>query len=347
LSPYQRNLLELLKEVNYRRTATEKLLLTFYDKENYIIHYKNLKLYLELGLQIKKVHKILSFKQSKWIKPYIELNTELRKNSTNDFETDLFKLMSNSIYGKSVEDKRNHMNIKCALTEKQVKRWIKQPSFESFDIIDEHKAFIKMRKNSVTLDRPIYVGFCVLELSKRLMYDFYYNVFKEKYNDNLNLLYCDTDSFIMKINTNDIYVDLKSNELNKYFDFSNYPNEHFLYDTSRKKQLGFLKDETSSQPIVEFIGLKSKLYSIQTEHENKKVAKGLQKAVLKKYITHDNYKNCLNNVIYYAMNVRFQSKKHEIKTIRCNKLIYTPFCDKRYIKNDGISSYAFGHKNIV
>jgi len=142
-----------------------------------------------LGLKLKKIHRILSYNQSRWLKPYIDLNTQLRKNSTNDFDTDLFKLMSNSIYGKSVEDKRHHLDIKCVLNKNHAKKLLKQPSFESFNIVDENKAIIKMKKNCVTLDRPIYIGFCVLEISKKLMYDYHYNVFKKFYGDNIHLCY--------------------------------------------------------------------------------------------------------------------------------------------------------------
>ena len=146
LSNYQKDLLEIMKEIKYKRIITEKLMLTLYNKENYIVHYQNLKLYLELGLIITKIHRIISFKQSKWLKSFIDLNTELRKNATNEFEISLWKLISNAFYGKSVESKRNHLSVKMALTERQVKYWTKKPTFESFNIIDENKVIIKMQK---------------------------------------------------------------------------------------------------------------------------------------------------------------------------------------------------------
>jgi hypothetical protein len=348
LSDYQLNLLDLMKiNVGYKRTVTEKLMLTLYDKNNYIIHYKNLKLYLELGLKIKKIHRILSFNQSKWLKSYIDLNTSLRQKSTNDFESDLFKLLSNSIYGKSVQDKRHHLDIRCVLNVNHAKRLIKKPNFDSFQIIDENKVLIKMKKNSITLDKPIYVGFSVLELSKKLMYDYHYNVFKPFYKNNIKLCYTDTDSFIYEIKTDDLYKDLQTNDLKHYFDFSNYPKEHHLFNTKKKKVLGFLKDENASKPIIEFIGLKSKLYSILTETDTKKTAKGLQRIILKKYISHDDYKNCLDNTIILANTRRIQSKNQEIFTVKVDKMIYTPFDDKRFILNDGINSLPFGHKDIV
>lgn len=148
-----------------------------------------------------------------------------------------------------------------------------------------------------------------------------------------------------EIKTDDLYQDLRDEELNFYFDFSNYNKEHFLYDDSKKKSLGYIKDETNGRPIIEFVGLKSKMYSVLLKDENKKRAKGLQTAILKNYITHEDYKETLENSLIYADTRRIQSYKHQLKTIKTNKLIYSPFCDKRYINNDKITSLAFGHKN--
>ena len=161
LSEYQKKTIEYLKQYGYRRTATEKLLQTFDMKLNYIIHFKNLKLYLKLGLKLTKIHRVLSFKQSKFLEPYIKLNTNLRKKANNSFEKDLFKLMNNAVFGKSIQDQRKHLNIKLAFNEKQASRWIIKPKFETFNILDEEKVLIKMRKTSVKLNRPIYIGFTV------------------------------------------------------------------------------------------------------------------------------------------------------------------------------------------
>jgi len=231
-----------------------------------------------------------------------------------------------------------------ALSKKQAKNWIKKPQFETFNIIDDNKAIIKLQKNKIKLNKPIYIGFTVLEFAKYIMYNYHYNVFKPKYGKNIQLLYTDTDSFIYEIRTNDLYKDLKSKELNYFFDFSNYNKDHYLYDDSKKKSLGYIKDETNGRPIIEFVGLKSKMYSVLLADENKKRAKGLQNAILKNYITHNDYKETLENSLIYADTRRIQSENHQLKTIKTNKLIYSPYCDKRYIKNDKITSFAFGHK---
>jgi len=189
LSDYQLELIDLLKSAGHKRVATEKLMLTFHPKKKYVLHYKNLKLYLKLGLHLDKIHRILSFKQSKWLKAFIDLNTKLRKNASNTFESDFFKLVSNVFFGKTVENVREHKEIKLALNKNQMKNLIKKPNFETFNIIDEEKAVVKMQKNKVKLNKPIYVGFTVLEYSKNLMYNYHYNVFKKFYKNNIQLLY--------------------------------------------------------------------------------------------------------------------------------------------------------------
>ncbi len=170
LSSYQSKTLNLMETFNYKRTPSEKLLLTLYDKEKYIVHYRNLKLYMRLGLELKKIHRVLSFNQSAWLRPYIEYNTELRKNSKSDFEKDLIKLLNNAVFGKSIENKRKHANIKLALNKNQANRYLQKPLFEEFHILNSNKALIKMKKSYVLLDKPIYIGFTVLELSKFHMY---------------------------------------------------------------------------------------------------------------------------------------------------------------------------------
>jgi len=348
LSKYQTNTLKIMEKFNYKRIPTEKLMLTLRDKTKYIVHFRNLKLYIRLGLEILKIHRVLSFKQSAWLRPYIEYNTELRKNAKSDFEKDLIKLLNNAVFGKSIENKRKHANIKLALNESQAKRYLRKPLFEEFHILNSTKALIKMKKSFVILDKPIYIGFTVLELSKMHMYRLHYDCFKKYYKDDLTLAYTDTDSLIYEIKTNDFYRDLEI-KFKEIMDFSDYPDEHYLKNDENKKQLGYLKDEMNSKIINEFIGLKAKLYSIKygDKSEYKSKAKGLQKSVLNKYITHEHYKNVLlNNNIYSTKMHRIQSKFHKIETIELNKLIFTPIDDKRYILDNGIKTLPYGYKSL-
>ena len=230
------------------------------------------------------------------------------------------------------------------MNEKQASKWLVKPNYQTFSILNEEIALIKMRKTTVKLNKPIYIGFTVLELSKYLIYDYYYNCFKRYYGKNLTLAYTDTDSFIFEIKTEDLYHDL-STIFKNYMDFSNYPSDHIYFDESKKNKIGMIKDEMCSEIINEFIGLKSKLYSIDygdSKEENK--AKGLQKSILKRYINHQHYKEVLkHNKILNVTNRRISSKNHEIQTMKVKKMIFTPFDDKKFILDDGISCLPFGH----
>ena len=347
LSPHQHRIIDKLKQSGYKRTITEKLLLTLRDKKEYILHCKNLKLYLKLGMKLRKIYRVLEFEQNDFLKPYIELNTELRKKAETEFEKDLWKLLNNSIYGKSIEDKRKHMNVKFALNPKQCLKYVKSPLFENFKIINESLSLMKMKKKLVVLDKPIYIGTSVLELAKNYMYKIYYNMFKKYYNERLNLLYSDTDSFVFQIYTNDVEYDLK-NVFKNIMDFSNYPKDHYCFDESKKKAIGYVKVENAEKHIQQFVGLKSKLYSILlNDKSEKRTAKGLNKSVLKNNVTHNHYVNVIENMTSYVSKMRrIQSQDHELKTIELQKHIFTAMDDKRFILDDGVSTLPFGHYKL-
>ena len=272
------------------------------------------------------------------------MNTELRKNAKTTFESDLFKLMSNSSYGKSIEDKLKHMNIKIAINKDQCIKYAKNALFEYAHIIDDNIAIMKLKKSCVVLDKPIFIGFTVLEYAKNHMYKLYYYLFRKHYGGNLRLLYTDTDSFIFLIFTNDIEYDLK-NVFGKIMDFSNYPPDHHCFNDSNKKKLGYFKVENAEKFIKEFVGLKSKLYSILFNDESqKRTAKGLNKTVLINNVDHMHYKNVIQNSKNYLCQMRrIQSENHQLRTLELNKLIFTSFDDKRYICEDGITTIPYGH----
>ena len=189
LSEYQNHLINDLKNKNLNYRPCKKLILDLNDKKNYIIHYLNLKLYLELGLKLTKIHKILKFKQSKWLSSYIKFNTKLREKAKDKCTQDLLKLSNNSIFGKSCQNTRNHVDIKFVINEKQAKNLLKKPLFHSFEIIDEDKVIIKMNRAKIDLNKPLFVGFTILELSKRLMYNLHYNIFEKYFSGKFKLLY--------------------------------------------------------------------------------------------------------------------------------------------------------------
>ena len=276
------------------------------------------------------------------------MNTELRKKATNNFEKDLFKLLNNSFFGKTIQNQRNQIDVKIVLDENHVKKLINKPHFKTFKILNEDKALVSMNKINVKLNRPIYIGFTVLELSKLLMFDSYYNCFKKHYQDNLRLCYSDTDSFVFSIETEDIYRDFNTVFSDK-MDLSNYPLNHPIFDNRFEKEIGKFKDEMGGKIITEFIALKAKLYSVAFEKNQEKVtAKGVQRSVIKKSIHHSHYKKCLlENEIFATNSRRIMSKSHEIKTIKQSKMVFTPFDDKKFILDNGIDSLPFGHYSLT
>ena len=342
LSPYQKDLIVKLAHAGIKRYTTKKLIPNLMKKSNYVIHARNLQFYLTQGLKLLKIHRILKFIQKPWVKSYIDMCTSNRQKAKSTFEKDFWKLMVNSLYGKSIEDKRKHTNVRVITKGSQALQQIRKPMFDQFYILDNDLAIFKMRKFKVKLDKPIYLGFTVLELSKLHMYNLHYNTFKHKYGERLSLVYTDTDSFIYHIITDDLYKDLE--ELGHIMDFSDYPKTHFLHDESNKKKLGYLKDEMNGTIIDEVVAVKSKLYAIKYGTKEKKTAKGVQKATVRDEINFDDYKNCLFDQQFFKhTNYRLQSKKHQISSIRLDKISLSPLDDKRYILDDGVKTYAFGH----
>ena len=161
-----------------------KLLTTLEDKTNYIIHYVNLKQALSLGLVLKKVYRVIRFDQSPWLKKYIDLNTERRKLAVNDFEKDFYKLMNNAVFGKTMENVRKRINLELVTSEKRLQKLVNKSEFLDRTIFSESLVAVHLRKAIMKMIKPIYIGFCVLDLSKTLMYDFHYRTMVPKYGEN-------------------------------------------------------------------------------------------------------------------------------------------------------------------
>ena len=195
--------------------------------------------------------------QEAWLKPHIDMNTELRKLARNDFEKDLFKLMNNSLFGKTMENIRKHRDIKLVTTDKKRSKLVSEPNYHTINLISEDLSIIEMKKTKVKMNKPIYLGLSILEISKILMYEFWYDYMKPKYNDNVRLSYMDTDSFVMHIKTNDFYKDIASDVENR-FDTSNYEVNRPLPTENNKKVIGLIKDKLGGKIITEFVTLRPK-----------------------------------------------------------------------------------------
>ena len=242
--------------------STNKLIQTLFPKKNYILHYQTLKLYVQLGMKVEKLHRALAFNQSKWLAPYVKLNTQKRKEAKNKFEENFYKLMVNSAFGKTCEGKRNRIKLKLVRSEEEALKWTSVPELKSFKIIGEDLATVSLNQTEIVWDKPTIVGACILDLAKKFMFDFHYNTMKKHFI--CNLLYSDTDSFVYEIRSNDFYADLqKKPAIKDLFDFSNLPAEHELYDGSNARVTLKFKDEMGGKLISEFVGLKTKLYSIK------------------------------------------------------------------------------------
>lgn len=340
MSDYQIN---LMKKFNIKLSSTTKLVPNFYDKNNYVVHYRNLKFYICHGLVIKKIHKILSFKQEAWIKSYIELNNRYRRNASSECEKNLYKLMNNSFFGKTCENPRKKINVRIATSSEECKRYLGSPNLENFLCLNENLALFKIRKNTLLLNKPIHVGFSVLELSKLWMYTLFYDKFVNFYKDKVKLLYTDTDSFVLEVHTADVYKDLKT-YFSDIIDFSNYEITNSLHNEAKKNQPGLLKDETCGKPIDEFVGLKPKMYSLSCPGENdKKRAKGIKKEVIAKYTINDYKQILLNQNIRRDIQHSIISKNHNVFTQEQNKLSLSCFYDKKYIHVNGIDVSSLGH----
>ena len=216
-------------------------------------------MYLSLGLKLTKIHRVLKVKQSDWMKGYIDFNTEKRKNAANDFEKDFFKFMINSVYGKTTENLRRRINVRLVNNAKDFLKYTSRPTYITGKIFNKDFAAIHEIKPVLMLNKPIYVGFTVLDLSKWKMYDFHYNFIKKNFS--AELLFTDTDSLTYEMGSEDVYEEFfKWKDL---FDFSNYSKDSKFFDVTNKRVIGRMKDEFGAVIVNEFVGLKSKLYSIK------------------------------------------------------------------------------------
>ena len=323
-----------------------KLIPTLSKKENYVLHYRNLQLYIDLGLKVSKVHRVLEFNQSPWLKQYINFNTEKRKNAKNAFEKEFFKLMNNSVFDKTMENIRKRVDVRLVTDEKKLLKLTSKPTYVSSKIFNEDLVAVHKIKETLTLNRPAYVGMCILDLSKTLMYDFHYNYIKKNYREKAKLLFTDTDSLTYEIEAKDVYKDFWIDK--DKFDNSDYLESSPYFDKTNKKVIGKFKDEAAGVPISEFVGLRSKMYSyIKDNQQGSKTAKGIKKNVIKNNITHENYRDTLfNNKHMHHKMKTIRSKNHQLGSYEINKVSLSCFDDKRYIHEDGITSYAYGHIKI-
>ena len=303
---------------------------------------------LNYGLKLKKIYRVIEFNQKEWLKSYIDMNTEFKKAAKNDFEKDLFKLMNNSVFGKTMGNIRKHREIKLVTTDKKRSTLVSEPNYHTINLISEDLSIIEMKKTKVKMNKLIYLSLSILEISKILMYEFWYDYMKPKYGNNIKLCYMDTDSFKVNIKMNDFYEDIADDVENR-FDTSNYEVNRLLPMGKNKKVIGLMKDELGGKIIMEFVTLRPKTYSFLTDDgkEDKK-AKGTKKCIIKKMIKFSDYKKCLlNDEVIFQSQQRFISKKHDVYTENINKIALSNNDDKRIVSSDKIASYPYRYKGEI
>ena len=344
ISPYSRR---LFKNLFLKSSKVEKLVPTLLPKKKYVVHYRNLQFYLEQGMVLEKIHRILAFKQSRWLAQYIQYNTDMRMKAKNSFEKDYYKLLNNAYFGKTMENVRKRINVILVTEAKRLKKLASKPNYEDFIVFHEHLLGVRLKQETLKLNKPIYIGFSVLELSKLAMFEFHYRHMEPKYGDNLKLCFTDTDSLLYEITTDDVYKDMQE-DLHLY-DTSDYPTDHPLHSDKNKKIPGLMKDEMNGAIIEEFVGLRAKMYSVKLfGGKELKKAKGVPKMVVDKEIQHDNYKRSL--LQQWQTNARFntiQSKRHQLRLLEMKKKSLCPGDDKRWVCEDGFTTLAHGHYRTI
>ena len=281
------------------------------------------------------------------------MNTELRKNAKNEFEKDFYKLKINSIYGKTVQNDRKHRDIKLVTVEYKRNKFTSEPNYHSIKCISKHLLVMEMKKIEVKINKSIYLGQAVLDFSKTLMFELWYDYLKPKYADKIRLCYTDRDSFIMRIKTDDFYKDISA-DVDKWLDASNFnKNDNRPLETGKnKKVLGKFKDEIGGKIMTKFVAFRAKTYSFlideytDEDYEKNRIvnkkAKGTKKCVVKREILFNNYLDSLfKNKILYRSRQRFKSDHHKVYTEEVNKIALSSNDDKRIQAFDRVTTYQY------
>ena len=337
------------KQFNITHEPKNKLIATMQDKVKYAVNISTLKQPLDHGLILTEVHRVIQYNQSNWLKPYVDKNTKLRANEKNEFEKNFFKLMNNAVFGKMIENVRKRRGIKLIATKQRRKKLTSEPNYESCKAFSDHLIAIEMRKTSVLMDKLVMVGKAILDKSKILIYEFYYYYLKPKYKGKVKLLYMDTDSFVLHVETEDVFGDIK-NDIHDWFDTSKNLKSLYLpleYGVN-KKIIEKMTDELFNGFMKEFIAIGPKIYEFtqlkydESINETKKI-KGTNKCVTDKTLNFDLLKTCLfNNKTIRCIQHRIRYKPGLMNSIEINKIALKNKDDQRLKAFDGITTYPAG-----
>ena len=254
---------------SFKVDGVTKLIPNLYDKEKYVVHHEALRCYLRNGMVLKKIHGGISYEERDFMKKFIDINAEARKVAKDEFEKDFYKRMSNSVFGKTMENVENRVDIEILndneeSDKKKLLKRISKPNYGSSFIFENSQLVsVRMRPSSVSLNKPIQHGVSVLDRAKVPMYSWHYEYMKPKYGDNAKVGYTDTDSFIYEIHTEDFFGDIRE-DVSTMFDTSSYPEDHPAgLPRMNKKVPGLMKDEACGRMITKVVCLGPKQYRVR------------------------------------------------------------------------------------
>ena len=361
LSPYAS---AVQKKLDIHEDKVPKLVPNLKDKFGYVADIRNIDFYMKHGLVVTAVHQVLGFTQTAWLRPYIDFNTAKRTKATTEFEKAFYKLMNNACFGKTMENVRGHtdMDFVCrggetvSKKDSTLDKKLAGPYYDSHVIFSPSLAAIKLKKKTVKLNKPIYAGAAVLDLSKLHMFEFHYEHIRPKYGDRAKLLMTDTDSLMYHIRTENFFEDMRRD--GHLYDMSNFHCDltSEYYNPVNKKVVGKFGEESDGAIWTEFVGLRPKMYSAlsysgKADLDEKKTGKGIARGHLKKHIRHADYLRCIRSqkVIDQQQLATFntiRSNKHLISSLTINKVGLCCFDNKRWLLDDGVQSLSYGHHRI-
>ena len=278
------------------------------------------------------------------------MNTDLRKNEKNEFEKDFFKLMNNSVFGKTMENIRHYRDIHLVATDRKRKKLVSEPNYLATKHFSENLMAIEMRKTNLFMNKPIYLGKTILDISETLMYEFYYDYLKPKFEDKVKLYYMDTDSFILHIKTEDFYKNI-ADDVNEWFDISCYNKDSNkpLPIGENKKVLRKFKDESGENIMIKHCSPKPKTRAdIFDNDEEIKKAKGTKKCVIKNNLRFEDYeKSVLKNKTTLREQYTFKVDHQRVYTLKTNKIAISPNDDKRLQIYDNVTTYQYGMPAVI
>ena len=328
--------------------GVKKLVPNLRNKTEYLVYSELLAFYVDvLGIEITYIHRGYIFKCSEWLKPYIENNTRKRIKAAKEkreSKENFYKKCNNTIYGKTIENPRKRSNVVLVNCVERAKKLNQSPEYLKFTMFSENLVAVHKKKTIVNCNKPIYIGFVVLELSKLKMYKTYYEYLKPKFGDRMELLYTDTDSFILQIESENLYEEIED-DVKKYYDTRKYPKHSPLFTEENAFKLGCLKDECNGKILREFCGTCAKSYSymIEGEEMENKKCKGVKDSAIEE-LTIEDFKKCVfegEEKIVTFNNIH--SKGHDIYTEKNTKVALAGTQDVRYVLKDKKHTLSIGH----